>query len=208
MNTRVRGEHTVKPWYRMGFLIGVAVLAIGCSSSQAPSDPGAGGSGPAQPYAGLQEREIRTLAPEKVTDLLEGRGVGYALAAELNHYPGPTHILELASELGLNRDQESTVHEIFIKMQIQAKELGGRLVELEAKLDQAFRTGEMTAAGLEQMTREIATVEGRLRYTHLAAHLETKEILTAEQVDRYDEMRGYKTANGGAHHSEGQHTGH
>lgn len=41
------------------------------------------------------------MAPERVNDLLEGKGAQYVLAAELNHYPGPSHILEYAAQLQL-----------------------------------------------------------------------------------------------------------
>jgi hypothetical protein len=52
------------------------------------------------PYAGHQERPIKALAPEEVAGLLGGEGMGYALAAELNHYPGPRHVLDLADSWG------------------------------------------------------------------------------------------------------------
>lgn len=31
----------------------------------------------------------------------------------------------------------------------------------------------------------------RLRYIHLAAHLETVKLLTKEQIARYNKLRGY-----------------
>lgn len=43
------------------------------------------------PYAGLPAREIKALSPEEIADLAAGRGMGLALAAELNGYPGPRH---------------------------------------------------------------------------------------------------------------------
>ena len=47
-------------------------------------------------YAGLQDREIKALSSQQIGDLREGRGMGMALAAELNNYPGPRHVLDLA----------------------------------------------------------------------------------------------------------------
>ena len=38
---------------------------------------------------------------------LAGAGMGYAKAAELNSYPGPMHVLELADRLGLTPDQQT-----------------------------------------------------------------------------------------------------
>jgi hypothetical protein len=47
------------------------------------------------PYTGMETRSIKSLSNEQVADLREGRGMGLALAAELNGYPGPAHVLEL-----------------------------------------------------------------------------------------------------------------
>jgi hypothetical protein len=40
------------------------------------------------PYAGMQERGIKGLSDEQIADLRDGRGMGLALPAELNGYPG------------------------------------------------------------------------------------------------------------------------
>lgn len=168
-----------------------AFLLTGCAGQRATAAGETAGITPAAPYAGLQDRPIRALAPERVEDLLVGRGAGYALAAELNHYPGPTHTLELAKDLHLTPDQEREVRDILAAMQQEAQMLGRQLVDLEAELDRAFRTAEITPAELAQLTGEISATEGRLRDTHLAAHLKTKAILTRDQVARYDQLRGY-----------------
>ncbi len=53
------------------------------------------------PYAGLQQRDIKALDEKQIADLKNGRGMGLALAAELNGYPGPMHVLELKDQLRL-----------------------------------------------------------------------------------------------------------
>jgi hypothetical protein len=41
------------------------------------------------PYAGQEKRAVKTLSPdEEIQALLNGRGMGLAKVAELNHYPG------------------------------------------------------------------------------------------------------------------------
>ncbi len=57
------------------------------------------------PYAGQQAREIKALSPTQAADLLEGKGMEQAKAAELNGYPGPMHVLELAERLALSATQ-------------------------------------------------------------------------------------------------------
>ena len=44
--------------------------------------------------------EVNALSPDEVQQYLAGAGMGYAKAAELNHFPGPMHVLELADKLG------------------------------------------------------------------------------------------------------------
>lgn len=144
-----------------------------------------------QPYAGWEARPIAALAPGQVEDLLAGRGAGYALAAELNHYPGPTHVLELAGELALTREQKSAIRDTFTAMQREAQSLGENLVALEAELNEAFATNSIDAPRLRELTAAVAQVEGELRNVHLAAHLDVTATLTADQVARYDEFRGY-----------------
>ena len=61
------------------------------------------------PYAGLQARQIKSLSEQQVANLKAGRGMGMALAAELNGYPGPAHVLELADRLDLTPDQRTKV---------------------------------------------------------------------------------------------------
>ena len=61
------------------------------------------------PYAGMQTRTIKSLSNEQIADLKAGRGMGLALAAELNGYPGPIHLLELSEKLELSADQKTRI---------------------------------------------------------------------------------------------------
>jgi hypothetical protein len=143
------------------------------------------------PYAGEQVREIKALSPEAVDGLLAAEGMGYARAAELNGYPGPRHVLDLGDELGLSAEQRRRVEEVRSRMREAAVDLGERLVAAERALDRAFASGEATAEEVVRLTGESAAIEGRLRAVHLEAHLETRALLTEEQVDVYGRLRGY-----------------
>jgi len=50
------------------------------------------------PYAGQENRTIKALSQGEIKNFLSGAGMGFAKAAELNHYPGPKHVLELADQ--------------------------------------------------------------------------------------------------------------
>jgi hypothetical protein len=54
---------------------------------------------------------------------------------------------------------------------------------------------------LRTIVGDIAELQGELRFTHLNAHLETKKILSPQQVAKYDELRGYgkETTQRGKH---------
>jgi Spy/CpxP family protein refolding chaperone len=99
---------------------------------------------PMTPYAGQQSRAIKALSDEDIAALLKGEGMGYAKAAELNGYPGPKHVLDLADRLKLTPDQRQQVQAIFDRMSASAKPLGAELVERERVLDQLFQKGEIT----------------------------------------------------------------
>jgi hypothetical protein len=70
--------------------------------------------------------------------------MGLALAAELNGYPGPSHVLELAAKLELSADQRAKIKMLFDSMKAEAVPLGSRLIEQEADLDKQFASRSVT----------------------------------------------------------------
>lgn len=196
-------------------MIGLAlVFAVGACQSSGTSGPESSAEPSAadptgRPYAGLEKREIKALAPEQIDDLLAGRGAGYALAAELNHYPGPTHVLELAEQLGLDDEQQASIATVKAEMQDDARRLGRELVDAEAELDKAFAARDIDEREVNRLTGLVSDVEGRLRARHLTAHLETRALLSDAQVAHYDQLRGYAASDPPAPSSvdEGGHGG-
>src|SRR3954469_18379199 len=93
-----------------------------------------------QPYAGLQARSVKALSDEQIADLRAGRGMGLALTAELNGYPGPSHVIELADKLRLSDAQRAKVVELFAAMKAETIPIGERLIAQEQDLQQLFAT--------------------------------------------------------------------
>ncbi|MDX1429127.1 MAG: hypothetical protein R3282_02515 [Rhodothermales bacterium] len=143
------------------------------------------------PYVDHADREIKSLSDEEVTQLLGGEGMGLALPAELNGYPGPKHVIELADELELSTEQRQATQDIFDRLKSSAVELGKKIVHLEKELDAAFANHSISPESLESMTSEIGSLKGLLRATHLRAHLEQTDVLNPAQRHRYVELRGY-----------------
>lgn len=159
------------------------------------------------PYAGEEKREIKALSQQDVEGYLTGQGMGFAKAAELNHYPGPKHVLELAGELRLGKEQIDQTKEVYDRMHKHAVSLGREIVDQERLLDHLFASGRIDAEKLREITLEIGTLRGELRAVHLEAHLEMRRILSPHQIQRYDELRGYQ-GPGGEHRHQGHHGGH
>ncbi len=142
-------------------------------------------------YAGDEKREIKVLSETETKALLNGEGHGMAMAAELNHYPGPRHVLDLGDQLHLSQDQTKSIKESLDQMHSQAVQLGERLVEKEQALDKAFVSRTVSLKSLEKMTKEVEELRGQLRFVHLAAHIKVRNVLTPQQIESYDQLRGY-----------------
>ena len=144
------------------------------------------------PYAGMQQRSLKALSAPQIADLRAGRGMGYALAAELNGYPGPLHVIELADQLGLDPVPRKKVGELLDSMKAEAIPAGELLIKREAALDRAFADKTISTEALAALTAQIAEAQGQLRQIHLKYHLTTAELLTPHQRHRYAQLRGYR----------------
>jgi len=154
------------------------------------------------PYVGQEMREIKALSQQEVVGYLNGKGLGYAKAAELNQFPGPSHVLDVAKELNLTEEQTRRTQEIFNVMKAEAATLGKKFVVMEQELDRQFSRGTINANSLKALLSEIGALQTNIRYVHLSAHLEQKTLLTKHQIHLYDQLRGYgKSHNGGHNHS-------
>lgn len=142
-------------------------------------------------YAAETSRVIKALSAEEIHSYLAGKGAGMARAAELNHYPGPAHVLELAEALELSPAQKARTQQIFSDMQKDAIRQGENLVEQERALDREFVSNSINQKRLRARLAEIGRLQGQVRNAHLQAHLKQKALLTAQQILKYDELRGY-----------------
>jgi uncharacterized cupredoxin-like copper-binding protein/Spy/CpxP family protein refolding chaperone len=141
------------------------------------------------------------LSDEEIEQYRAGAGMGYAKAAELNHFPGPMHVLELADKLGLSADQRAATKRLMDAHKADARTIGAKLVESEERLEALFRSGTVDPGALAKAVQEAAAVRGEYRLSHLDTHRRMRAMLTEEQVARYDELRGNarSTPGNGAH---------
>lgn len=178
-------------------LVAVGVLTAAAQDGTPAAGHGArhGGTPTADPpYADRFDpaAAIRSLTPEQVAQIERGEGAGFALPAELNGVPGPRHVLDMARDLGLAREQVARVQTIYDGMRAAVIPAGQRYLDAVRSLEGDFRAGTLSGADLPGRVAEVARLEGELAAAHLAAHLTTAAILTAEQTSTYNRIRGYE----------------
>jgi hypothetical protein len=150
------------------------------------------------PYSGQEVRDIKSLSDNDIQSLQNGTGEafgGIAKLAELNGYPGPRHVLDMASELQLTDTQRMGIEMIYQNMSIKARSIGAAIIAIEQDMDTAFNNKIITKENLKLMLDKSADLYGQLRFVHISAHLDTIQILTPGQIQMYNEMRGYDTTS-------------
>jgi Spy/CpxP family protein refolding chaperone len=172
----------------------IALLVCGVASAQEH-----------QPYAGMEQRAVKALSQQQIADLRAGRGMSLALAAELNGYPGPSHVLEHADALALTPAQRTRTQTLFDAMKGEAVPLGERLIEEETQLDGLFAARQIDLGHLDTITNEIGLTQARLRKTHLKYHLSMMDVLSPSQIEKYRELRGYAQQGSAEQHGPHPH---
>lgn len=161
------------------------VLTVALAAPVAAQEP--------SPHAAGRSDTVKTLTEDEVSGLLSGEGMGLARAAELNGYPGPRHVLDLADSLALTPEQRSATAALFEAMREDAIAVGRDVLEAERALDSAFQV-RAPEAELQRLADRVAERRGALRWVHLRAHLRMHAILTPHQTHTYDRLRGYDGA--------------
>jgi Spy/CpxP family protein refolding chaperone len=143
------------------------------------------------PYAGMQNRAIKSLSDKDINELRRGGGWGLALAAELNGMPGPAHLLELKDQIPLDSDQVAKTQALLDEMRKAAIPTGERLIAAEKALEAAFAAGKVGETSLRRLLADAESARTELRFVHLSQHYKTVQYLKPEQIKRYNILRGY-----------------
>ena len=130
-----------------------------------------------------------TIPPDKDL-LLKGLGMGLATIADVNNYPGPKHVIDLKTELGLTRDQLKKTEALDKAVSSSAVAKGEEIVQAEEELFKLFEAGTVSEKVLRSKLEQIGKLRSDLRFIHLQAHLRMKQILTPDQIKLYSEIRG------------------
>ncbi len=146
--------------------------------------------------------DIKALSVDDVHGYLSGKGMGQAKAAELNGYPGPSHVLSLSMELELTPGQKAQTQTLFDNMASRSRHVGQQLVEEERSLNELFAAKTATPERLSIAMAKIGQLQGQVRQAHLEAHILQRAILNPAQIAKYQMLRGHgeASANGPQHH--------
>ena len=174
---------------RLAIFLGLTIFASAAASQHQHGHQHQPGQ--SSPYAGQERRAIKSLSLEDIAELERGGGWGLAKAAELNGVPGPAHLLEMRTEIGLGAEQVAKLESVFKDMQKKAIAEGRRLIDRERAFETAFRAGPVSDETLRKLLAEIEASRSALRYIHLAAHLTSPPLLTTQQIELYNKLRGY-----------------
>jgi len=128
------------------------------------------------------------IPPDK-DGLLNAEGMGQAKYAEMNGYPGPKHVLDLADKLKLTDDQKKSIQSFYDEMSTRSKEIGKQVIRVEQELNDAFVQGFISEKSIRTDSEEIDRLRGKLRAVHLVAHLKTKAIMNESQIAMYKKLR-------------------
>ncbi len=143
------------------------------------------------PYAGMQNRAIKSLSDSDIQELRRGGGWGLALPAELNGMPGPVHLLELKDQIPLAKAQVPQIEALVEDMRKAAIPVGERLVAAEAAIEAAFANGAIEEKSLRRLLADAESARTELRFIHLSQHYKAAKVLKPEQIKRYNVLRGY-----------------
>src|SRR5204862_6262657 len=100
----------------------------------------------------MAQRRVKALSDQQIEDLKAGRGMSLALAAELNGYPGPLHVLEFADALELSDDQRTRTQALLDAMKAATIPIGERIIADETALDRLFAERRVTLVTLAAAT--------------------------------------------------------
>lgn len=143
------------------------------------------------PYAGMQNRDIKSLSDKDIQELRRGGGWGMALPAELNGMPGPVHLLELKDQIPLASDQVPQIQALVDDMRLAAIPAGERLIAAEAAIESAFASKNIAEGSLRRLLTNAESARTELRFIHMSQHYKAANILKPEQIKRHNVLRGY-----------------
>lgn len=131
---------------------------------------------------------IKYLSSYQYAAYKTGDAIDMGLIAEVNGYPSPVKALALSNKLQLSTVQKNQLQALINELKRKTKEMGGFILDQEAKLNALFANEKINEGSLIYFTNKIGALQGELRNAHLKAHFQTKKILNQTQIKNYKDL--------------------
>jgi len=137
----------------------------------------------------VKSSPLKFIGDKEYAFYTQGNDPALVLIAELNNYPSPKTVLEKQKQLGLSATQKTQVQTIQTEMVRKLKEMGNFLIVEQTKLNKLFETNKINEGSLIYHTNKIGALEGEMRNAYLKAYLRTRDILTVQQLKKYQSLK-------------------
>jgi Spy/CpxP family protein refolding chaperone len=143
----------------------------------------------AQQPADSTTSPLKTMSYEQYKAYAAGLDINKQDAvAELNNYPSVRKVLNLKKELALTTEQVAQLNTINAELKRKMKEMGAFIIKNETTLNELFRTKQINDGSLIFYTNRAGLYIGELRNAMLQTYLKVQNILTAEQLKKYQQI--------------------
>lgn len=138
----------------------------------------------------LKHSPVRTLTDAQYTAWQNGTDLeNHSYVAELNHYPLPDGVLKFKKELDLSPIQVTKLNEVIKMMKLKKTEVGISVIRNERTLDSLFRTGRLDEGSIIFYGNRYGLYEGEYRTALLIACFNTRKLLTAQQLKKFEAIQ-------------------
>ena len=136
---------------------------------------------------------VKILSLKQYDALQKGNDLyNMAQAGELNHYPSPGKVLIYKKELDLSPVQVSKLTAMDTELLRKKKEMGVFIIRNERTIDSLFRTRKANDGNIIFYTNRYGIYQGELRNAILQACLNTQNLLTPKQINKFERLHADK----------------
>ncbi len=136
---------------------------------------------------------LKTLSDKQYDALIKGEDIyGMSLAAELNHYPNPEKVMKYKKQLDLSPIQVNQFTVINKELHRKKLEMGLIIIHNERTLDSIFKYHRLDNGSLIFFANRYGLYQGELRNVILQSCFKARELLTSQQIKKYEALEKAK----------------
>ncbi|MDB5125613.1 MAG: hypothetical protein JWP94_3742 [Mucilaginibacter sp.] len=137
----------------------------------------------------INHSRLKTLSDKQYDALVKGEDIyGMSLAAELNHYPNPEKVMKYKKQLDLSPIQVNQFNAINKELHRKKLEMGQIIIHNERTLDSIFKYHRLDNGSLIFFANRYGLYQGEMRNVILQSCLKAWELLTPQQIKKYEAL--------------------